>query len=165
MTLQRRASLCHVSWGVWRKVSNPEVLRLLFCERHMRCGFVWCSSYSSLWKGQVPGSCFLDMDVDVPVLAMSSSFQTHHGYDEFFRAVCTGTRPRLTPAIRAGKGWRGRRELAPRCSATQLAARRHAPGQRRRALNDSYHTHHQHTHTPAHPPPPLLRVQAQLATV
>ena len=27
-----------------------------------------------------------------------------------FRAVCTGTRPGLTPAIRAGKGWRGRRE-------------------------------------------------------
>ena len=28
----------------------------------------------------------------------------------------------MTPAIRAGKGWRGRRELAPRCSATQLGA-------------------------------------------
>ena len=28
----------------------------------------------------------------------------------------------LTPAITAGKGWRGRRELAPRCSATQLGA-------------------------------------------
>ena len=28
----------------------------------------------------------------------------------------------LNPAIRAGKGWRGRRELAPRCSATQLGA-------------------------------------------
>ena len=34
----------------------------------------------------------------------------------------TGTRPWVTPAIRAGKGWRGRRELAPRCSATQLDA-------------------------------------------
>ena len=34
----------------------------------------------------------------------------------------TGARPGLTPAIRAGKGWRGRRELAPRCSATQLGA-------------------------------------------
>ena len=41
-----------------------------------------------------------------------------------FRAVYTGTRPGLTPAIRAGKGWRGRRELAPRCSATQLGASR-----------------------------------------
>ena len=59
-----------------------------------------------------------------------------------FRAVCTGTRPGLTPAIRAGKGWRGRRELAPRCSATQLAARRHDPGQTRRVLNHLNHTHH-----------------------
>ena len=29
---------------------------------------------------------------------------------------------RGSPAIRAGKGWRGRRELAPRCSATQFGA-------------------------------------------
>ena len=39
-----------------------------------------------------------------------------------FRAVYTGTRPGLTASIRAGKGWRGRRELAPKCSATQLVA-------------------------------------------
>ena len=39
-----------------------------------------------------------------------------------FRAVYTGTRPGVSPAIRAGKGWRGRRELAPRCSATPLGA-------------------------------------------
>ena len=39
-----------------------------------------------------------------------------------FRAVYTGTRPGGSPAIRAGKGWRGRRELVPRCSATQLGA-------------------------------------------
>ena len=39
-----------------------------------------------------------------------------------FMAVCTGTRPGLTPTIRAGKGWRGRRELVPRRSATQLGA-------------------------------------------
>ena len=39
-----------------------------------------------------------------------------------FRAVYTGTRPGVSPAIRAGKGWRGRRELAPRCSATQFGA-------------------------------------------
>ena len=45
-----------------------------------------------------------------------------------FRAVYTGTRPGLTPAIRAGKGWRGHRGLAPRCSATQLAARGRDPG-------------------------------------
>ena len=70
-TLLRRASLCCVSRGVWRKVSGPEVLRLLFCEHRMRCGCVWCSSYSSPWTGSVPGSCFLDKDVDVPVLATS----------------------------------------------------------------------------------------------
>ena len=29
---------------------------------------------------------------------------------------------RGSPATKAGKGWRGRRELAPRCSATQLGA-------------------------------------------
>ena len=55
----------------------------------------------------------------------------------------TGTGPGLTPAIRAGKGWRGRRELASRCSATQLAARRHDPGQTRRVFNYPYHQHHQ----------------------
>ena len=71
VTLLRRASLCHVSWGVWRKISSPEGLRLLFCERRMRYGFVWCSSCSSQWTGQVPGPCFLDKDVDVPVLATS----------------------------------------------------------------------------------------------
>ena len=101
--------------GVWRKVSCPEVLRPFFCERRMRCGFFWCISYSSQWTGQAPGYCFLDMDFDVPVLATSWGCRAHHGYDELFRAVCTGTRPWLTPAIRAGKGWRGRRELAPRC--------------------------------------------------
>ena len=62
-----------------------------------------------------------------------------------FRAVYTGTRPKLTPAIKAGKGWRGRRELAPRCSATQLAARRHDPGQTRRVLNCPYHQYHRRT--------------------
>ena len=71
VTLLRRASLCRVSWGVWRKVSSPEVLRLFFCEHRMRCVFVWCSSYSSQWTGHVPGSFFLDKDVDVPVLATS----------------------------------------------------------------------------------------------
>ena len=65
-----------------------------------------------------------------------------------FRVVCTGTRPGLTPAIRAGKGWRGRWELAPRCPATQLAARRHDPGQTRRVLNHLNHTYQtQNPHT------------------
>ena len=44
-----------------------------------------------------------------------------HGMGSWvFRAVYTGTRPGVFPAIRAGKGWRGRRELAPRCSATRI---------------------------------------------
>ena len=46
----------------------------------------------------------------------TTGVSAHHGYDELmrrlFRAVYTGTRPGLTPAIRAGKGWRGRQELA-----------------------------------------------------
>ena len=44
------------------------------------------------------------------------------GPGRLFWAVYTGTRPGLTPAIRVGKGWRGRQELAPRRSATQLGA-------------------------------------------
>ena len=41
-----------------------------------------------------------------------------------------------------GSGWRGRRELAPRCSATQLGALRRLAGQTPLWLNDSYHHHH-----------------------
>ena len=41
-----------------------------------------------------------------------------------FLGPCTQVRGQGSPAIRAGKGWRGRRELAPRCSATQLGASR-----------------------------------------
>ena len=57
----------------------------------------------------------------------------------------TGTRPGLSPAIRAGKWWRGHRELAPRCSGTQLDACRNAPGQTRRSLSHVHHTPHTHT--------------------
>ena len=39
-----------------------------------------------------------------------------------FLGPCTQVHGQGSPAIRAGKGWRGRRELAPRCSATQLGA-------------------------------------------
>ena len=52
-----------------------------------------------------------------------------------FWAVYTGTRPGASPAIRAGKEWRGRRELAPRCSATQLGALRRLAGQTPLCLN------------------------------
>ena len=38
-----------------------------------------------------------------------------------FRAVYTGARPGVSPAIRAEKGWRGLRELAPWRSATRIS--------------------------------------------
>ena len=78
----------------------------------------------------------LDKVVDVPLLATSWSSRgsavavhrlvtAHHGYDELmrrlYRAVYIGTRPGLTPAIRAGKGWRERRELPPRRSAIRIS--------------------------------------------
>ena len=39
-----------------------------------------------------------------------------------FLGPCTQVHGQGSPAIRAEKEWRGRRELAPRCSATQLGA-------------------------------------------
>ena len=39
-----------------------------------------------------------------------------------FFGPCTQVHGQGSPAIRAGKEWRGRRELAPRCSATQKGA-------------------------------------------
>ena len=62
----------------------------------------------------------------------------------------TGTRPGLTPAIRAEKGWRGRRELAPRRSATQIRCMH-----RRRVWRDTRRTqgpNHHHHHSPLPPP-------------
>ena len=64
---------------------------------------------------------------------------------------CTQEHGPGSPTIRVGKGWRGRRELAPRCSATQFGAFRNEPGLTRRFLNYSYHTHHtQHTQHTQH---------------
>ena len=65
----------------------------------------------------------------------------------------TGTRPGVSPAIRAGKGWRGRRELAPRCSATQLGARPcvHIDRDMCAILGPyQHHHHHPHHHLPHH---------------
>ena len=53
----------------------------------------------------------------------------------FFFGPCTQVHGQGSPAIRAGKGWRGRRELAPRCSATQLGALRRLAGQTPLCLN------------------------------
>ena len=63
------------------------------------------------------------------ITAEFSAVAVHGVTGRLFWAVYTGTRPGVTPAIRAGKGWRGRRELAPRCSATQLGARVRVAGQ------------------------------------
>ena len=72
------------------------------------CDLAASSSYSSQWTGQVPGSCFLDKDVDVPALATSWGCRAHHGYGELmgllFRTVYTGTRPGLTPQSERGRG-------------------------------------------------------------
>ena len=55
----------------------------------------------------------------------------------------TGTRPGVSPAIRAGKGWRGRRELAPRCSATRISCISLAHIDRDMCHTRSpYHLHH-----------------------
>ena len=54
----------------------------------------------------------------------------------------TGTQPSLTPAIRAEKGWRGRRELAPRRSATQIRCMH-----RRRVWRDTHVVHKVRTTT------------------
>ena len=68
-----------------------------------------------------------------------------------FRAVYTGTRPGLTPAIRAGKWWRGRRESDSQvfCHPIRCMHRRlwtnilvvyHRP-------HHNHHHKHQHNHT------------------
>ena len=64
------------------------------------------------------------------------------------RAVYTGTRPGVSPAIRAGKGWRGRWELAPRCSATLINSARMWQVWRNTLVKSRgpYHHHHHHHH-------------------
>ena len=74
------------SWGVWRKVSSPEVLRLFFCERRMRCVFVWCSSYSSQWTVRFHSR----HGVVELIIAMVSSWV-------FFLGPCTQVHGRADP--------------------------------------------------------------------
>ena len=74
------------------------------CPSFATTGAVW----SMTWRSS---STVVDVPVTLVVLLT--------------RALCTGTRPGLTPAIRAGKGWRGRQELAPRRSATQISRMRY----------------------------------------
>ena len=65
-----------------------------------------------------------------------------------FRAVYTGTRPLLTPAIRAVRVWRGRRELAPRRSATRIRCKS-ARGRTDSLVQHTgpHHNHHNHHRT------------------
>ena len=83
-----------------------------------------------------------------------SAVAVHGVMGRLFWAVYTGTRPGVTPAIRAGKGWRGRRELALRCSATQLGACVVAYRQRH-VMNIWSVPPPPPPHPPTHTPPPL----------
>ena len=122
----------------------------------------WCCSWTSLltcpcWPRHGGLSRFRSC-------SSSTGVSAHHGYDELmrrlFRAVYTGTRPGLTPSIRAEKGWRGRRELDPRCSATRIGCML-----RRRVWRDAYVVHKVRTtttttnHKPQPPQPPQPQPQ------
>ena len=70
-----------------------------------------------------------------------------------FFGLCTQVHGQGSPAIRAGKGWRGRRELAPRCSATQLGAsheRARTDSPCRQSFVPHAPQHHTHTQTQHH---------------
>ena len=78
--------------------------------------------------------------VNVPVVQLHRCCSCMSGW---LFGPCTQVHGPGSPTIRVGKGWRGRRELAPRCSATQLGAFRNEPGQTRRCLQLFVpHTHH-----------------------
>ena len=69
--------------------------RFSCCSTLTRC--------STIWLCFPTGSSGADVEktVEIPQLQLGEV-----GFVFFFMAVCTGTRPGLTPAIRAGKGWR-----------------------------------------------------------
>ena len=58
------------------------------------------------------------------------------------RALCTGTGPGLTPAIRAGKGWRGRRESDSQVTCHPI-----------HCMTAVWHGQTRHTSTTSAPPP------------
>ena len=93
-----------------------------------------------------PDSQYIDKVVDVPVVFRMPVVASNRCRDGLwvFLGPCTQVHGQVSPAIRAGKGWRGRRELAPRCSATQLGALRRVAGQTPSCLNHPYHHHHHH---------------------
>ena len=98
-----------------------------------------------------PDSQYIDQVVDVPVVFRMPVVASNRCRDGLwvFLGSCTQVHGQGSPAIRAGKRWRGRRELAPRCSATQLGALRRVARQTPSCLSHPYHTHH----TPHHNPP------------
>ena len=84
----------------------------------------------------------------VPQLALFSGVS-------FFLAVYTGYTARGSPAIRRRRGGGGRRELAPRCSATQLGcivarARTDSPCCESFVPHTPQHTSHTHNHRNTH---------------
>ena len=89
--------------------------------------------------GQASQWCCYTGAANVPVVQLHRCCSCMTGW---LFGPCTQVHGPGSPTIRVGKGWRGRRELAPRCSATQLGAFRNEPGQTRRFLNYSYHHHH-----------------------
>ena len=62
---------------------------------------------------EIPQLQFIDKVIDVPMCCLGDAWCS---IGPCAQAQGQG----LTPAIRAGKGWRGRRELPPRCSATRI---------------------------------------------
>ena len=72
-----------------------------------------CADNHNCFQFKLKGKCRSAGGTDPRVLFVDSR-------DEFL-GPCTQVHGQgLTPAIRAGKGWRRRRELAPRCSATRI---------------------------------------------
>ena len=67
-----------------------------------------------------------------------------------FLNLLTSYTARLTPAIRAGKGWRGRRELAPRCSAPNKLHVGTSLDRHTVSLSHLHHNHHNHHTTQQH---------------
>ena len=95
--------------------------------------FLWCSAVGIV----------LDRLMTCPVACRFFGPCTQvHGW-----AVYTGTRPGF-PRHQGGKGWRGRRELAPRCSATRISCILRTRLDRH-AVSSVIRTTHT-THTPTH---------------
>ena len=97
-----------------------------------------------------------DMTIKVMGPDVEVSAVAFHGVTgSLFFGPCTQVHGQGSPAIRAGKGWRGRRELAPRCSATRISCISGAWQDRLPRVLIICTTHHtpHTTHTPHHNTP------------